>query len=919
MRRTLPLLVALVVSTVVLQVGVPLAGSLNAPQAPPATAGEQGIVTALPATPTQVTETGPTGLQVTVNQTQDLDNQTVSVSWTNGPPTFSGNPSQGFSTSFDGNYVQIFECWSDPLDTQSPGPQPSQCEFGGENVSSSYYPVPDGIGHEYERILSQPGWSTYGQVGGYTDPSTGYEVEPFTAVDGTTVNLSANYNWDLNPNAPQQFWLNPYFSFATTNEIDFARTYANGTGTALFQVDNGLEAPGLGCGQQAADGDTQTPDCWLVVVPRGTPAQENPPGLTGSEIVATSPLTPEAWANRVVIPLQFNPVGTDCNINAVPQQVIGTELASPALQSWEPALCGETGSPDVSYIQDNDDAARLNLTDPTYGSVGMSVFTDPIDPDQLATPSDLVSAPLTLSGAVVAFNIQRVPITEPDGSSNPSELALAGSRIQNIYLTPRLVAKLLTESYESQFRGLRLSEAPTAYQWVKNNPVSIFTDPDFLQYNPEFTLLQTSSLIDAGNMVVEEGSSDAAAALWRWVLADPAARQWLSGTPDPWGMQVNPYYDLNAASNPSGVGFDSPPLETFPKNDPYCDNTGAIVGVGVNAAPARPICIQDWSPYMGSFEAAAQAAASANDGAKTTLNTSASSPDTAWTANGPQLPGQDLIISFTTTTDAAQYGLQTASLSQAGDDGPDPTFIAPTASSMLAAEGSMTPATAGGPLAPNPATTAPGAYPLTMLTYAATDAATLSSASRSTYAALLRYAAGSGQTPGPDPGQLPAGYVPLPSSLAAQTLTAASTIEDWKPPAPTPSSSPPTHTTTTNNNNKALATGSPAAVTDTGPLNEVTTAVAPPITVAQPVPPRPATAQVRRDPPTQLTAVRSPLVLIGGVRWALPLALLVGLVAAAMAAAMGQLRRRQRAGAAAGDAPVAGGADPDGSDGADGG
>ena len=53
----------------------------------------------------------------------------------------------------------------------------------------------------------------------------------------------------MNPFDPKPFWLNPYFRYGTSNEVDFARTYADGTGQQLFQVQTGLEAPGLGCGQ----------------------------------------------------------------------------------------------------------------------------------------------------------------------------------------------------------------------------------------------------------------------------------------------------------------------------------------------------------------------------------------------------------------------------------------------------------------------------------------------------------------------------------------------------------------------------------------------------------------------------------------------------------------------------------------------
>jgi len=167
-------------------------------------------------------------------------------------------------------------------------------------------------------VLTDKSWSNYDPSIGWPDPSTGYVVSPFQAVDGTVVDQQADYNWNLNPFDLKPFWLNQYFRFGTSNEVDFARTYADGTGQQLFQVQTGLQAPGLGCGQQlqpVAGGGSKVPQCWLVVVPRGTPAQENPSGVDGPNVL-TSPLTPSAWANRIAIKLQFNTVGSSCAINA---------------------------------------------------------------------------------------------------------------------------------------------------------------------------------------------------------------------------------------------------------------------------------------------------------------------------------------------------------------------------------------------------------------------------------------------------------------------------------------------------------------------------------------------------------------------------------------------------------------------------
>jgi hypothetical protein len=94
-------------------------------------------------------------------------------------------------------------------------------------------------------------------------------------------------------------------------------------------------------------------------------------------------------------------------------------------------------------------------------------------------------------------------------------------------------------------------------------------------------------------------------------------------------------------------------------------------------------------------------------------------------------------------------------------------------------------------LAPNAGSASPLAYPLTLVSYAVTNAPALSEEDAADYAALIRYAVDRGQLLGTDPGQLPEGYVPLPTALRAQAETAATAIEHRVgPPSASPSPSP---------------------------------------------------------------------------------------------------------------------------------
>ena len=242
-----------------------------------------------------------------------------------------------------------------PAHRRDPGPSPSQCEFGGESntPTSTSYPIAARRRLRVLARLSQPSWSNSAQVTPAT-PTAGSTrrpgscIEPFDAVDGTVVDQQANYNYRRQSARPAAVLAEPVFQLRHTNEVDFARTYADGTGEQLFQVDTGLEAPGLGCGQGVQTGRPaadQGPTAGSSSCPAAPPAEENPTGLTGVTSVVTSPLNPVAWANRIAIPLSSSRSATSCAIGGNEERIVGSELATTAVSSWQPALCASPGAP----------------------------------------------------------------------------------------------------------------------------------------------------------------------------------------------------------------------------------------------------------------------------------------------------------------------------------------------------------------------------------------------------------------------------------------------------------------------------------------------------------------------------------------------------------------------------------------------
>ncbi|HEX4866597.1 MAG TPA: hypothetical protein VFV32_03125 [Acidimicrobiales bacterium] len=756
-----------------------VANVLSLPSAAAPIPGGAGTDTSLPLTDSAVVVHGRgpfSSLQITVNQTEDLVNQAVSVTWKGGTPTLSG------AARFAGHYLQIMQCWGedDGSVPANPGPPPEQCVQGA--TDAVYGGRLSGLftagNNTLTRVISRSDLPTYDPDDGVLDPATRLVWRPFRAVDGTEVGV--HINTSFNPVIQGgSYWLNPYFNIVTTNEIPAAATRADGTGEELFEVATGVESTGLGCGQRVQPvpgGEPTTPKCWLVIVPRGDPAVENA-GLTPRPELApvfTSPLSTRAWENRIAVPLDFSPVDSSCRLSDDQRRLAGTEHLVGAISSWQRSLCGNPHLSPFAYGVLGDANARQQVLSGVVGAPGLVAVSRPYPPGTVDPANPVVYAPLAASGTVIGFNVER----NPKPGLDPAEDLLRGIRVAEINLTPRLVAKLLTQSYRA---AVAIGSSVPPYDWVQDNPVHLATDPDFLQFNPEFALLNIAGGKNMAGLLMPALKSDAAQQVWEWILADPEAKAWLDGQPDAWGMRVNPVFATTAAANSAGVPFASPTPDSYPKSDPYCYQAPPLAG-GTRVVPP-PLCGTDWLPYTQGLRDAARLTRLADDGAKIVADPFAEVPERVYKVDGPQLLGSRAILSLTDSASAVQYGLQMARLSRAGDNGPDRSFIAPDVASLSAGVESMRPAADPAFLEPDPSVDAPEAYPLTVLTYGAIAPLAQDAAARAEYAAFVDYAAGAGQVPGRELGNLPPGYAPLAPPLRAQATLAAETIRTLQPPA----------------------------------------------------------------------------------------------------------------------------------------
>lgn len=112
MRRGMTALLAMMLAAAISSVpGSPSASADGAPPDSAMTISGQGDFT---------------NLKVSLSQTRNLVNQSVTITWAGGAPT---RPAGEFGV----NYLQIMQCWGD----DPSGPDRTQCQYGGSNTQTS--------------------------------------------------------------------------------------------------------------------------------------------------------------------------------------------------------------------------------------------------------------------------------------------------------------------------------------------------------------------------------------------------------------------------------------------------------------------------------------------------------------------------------------------------------------------------------------------------------------------------------------------------------------------------------------------------------------------------------------------------------------------------------------------------------------
>jgi len=515
------------------------------------------------------------------------------------------------------------------------------------------------------------------------------------------------------------------FGSAGIPNTQYAITTTAGTGQASIDIETSLENSFLGCGQRHP--------CSLVVVPGQGGASGNcadhsgDVSLFGGNALAFSTFSLGngtsgqcSWDNRIVIPLSFAPTPSGCPQRNSAFNVAGSPMMADAMQQWLTRLCAGRHGMTINY--DPTLGEPTAVTNAVSKTDDVALTTLPASADGVSTGGrPFVYAPIAVSAVSVAYWIDDTTTGQP---------------VTGLELNQRLTAKLLTTSYNPNVACKGVPPPGNCDPGVVHNPFNIFYDPEFKTLNPAIAKAVPTKPVFTGqaNVVptVMSGPSDMTWTVTRWIGADSGATSFLAGTFDPYGMHVNTYY--------LGLKY---PANAFQVQDPTL------------------LWSNEYQPVFGLRRAVNYQAVGQNSGANIpSVNPNGS---ITYTKDPPQPVGHRALLAVVGQGDAALNHFPTAAIRNAAGD-----YVRPSNAHMAAALRHMS-SNGSGTKQVDLSNKDHQAYPLTMVIYAMVPTSGLSHAKATAIARFLDFAAGAGQTPGAQPGQLPPGYLPLPASMRAQT------------------------------------------------------------------------------------------------------------------------------------------------------
>ena len=207
--------------------------------------------------------------------------------------------------------------------------------------------------------------------------------------------------------------------------------------------------------------------------------------------------------SRVVVPITFAPSQADCpNITDFDVRADGSATSATLFYDWAARLCNGDNAVVVDYTENSSTTGRENFLN---GLTDFAVSGLPASEEELtAHPEhrDFSYIPLVASATVIAYNF-----TDPYN----------GQPLDNVVLSPRLVARIVTNSSLETF----------------------FQDRELLRLNPGVRF--PTSVLARPNIRAERNADTRI--VTSWFSSDATAQRFLAGNKnDPFRIEVNPEY-----------------------------------------------------------------------------------------------------------------------------------------------------------------------------------------------------------------------------------------------------------------------------------------------------------------------------------------------------------------------------------------
>ena len=317
------------------------------------------------------------------------------------------------------------------------------------------------------------------------------------------------------------FTAEPFPDLANGNRL-LDSTAADGTGSAQFEVRPASNLPQLAC--------SATNPCSILVY-----ENDALPIQAGSLPAA-----------RVVIPITFAPSQADCpTITDFDVRVDGSATSAGLFYAWAAQICQGDSSVVLDYTETSSTTGRENFL---AGLIDFGVTALPATEEELSHHPDRREysyAPVAASAVVVAYNL-----TDP----------FTGLRIENLVVSPRIVARLVTNT----------------------SVETLVRDRELLNINPTVRF-PTNGL---NRILVRAERNAATTILTSWMSADPEAQKFLADT-DTWRVRLNASY--------AGYSYPRDAFELVDNDPGYLPRQGQksiasrlFYGVSPNGTQAEP-------------------------------------------------------------------------------------------------------------------------------------------------------------------------------------------------------------------------------------------------------------------------------------------------------------------------------------------